>query len=134
MRGFHNSDLGGARRAVARFEDRYDAGHLSSVASYGFAGFVDVGKLWAGDVPFGHTSQLAVGAGVSLLAALPPHSRRLWRIDLAYPIRGDIPLGKKRGWEVRFSNRDFTRFFRSEPRDVSSSRERSVPSSVFNWP
>jgi hypothetical protein len=30
--------------------------------------------------------------------------------------------------------KDFTRMFRVEPRDVFNSRERSVPSSVFNWP
>ena len=130
IRGFHNSDIGGARRAVVRMEDRYRAGHIGSFASVGFAGFVDAGKIWAGDVPFGTTSKLSIGAGVSLLAALPPQSRRLWRIDLAYPIRGN----KRRGWEVRFSNRDFTRMFRNEPRDIYSSRERSVPSSIFNWP
>jgi hypothetical protein len=130
IRGFHDSDLGGARRAVTRIEDRYLAGGLGSFASVGFAGFVDAGKLWAGDVPFGTTSKLSIGAGVSLLAALPPQSRRMWRIDLAYPIRGD----KRRGWEVRFSNRDLTRMFRNEPRDIYSSRERSVPSSIFNWP
>lgn len=130
VRGFHGADIGGARRAVARIEDRYLAGRISSIASVGFAGFMDVGKLWAGDVPFGVTSKLSVGAGVSLLAALPPQSRRLWRVDLAFPVRGDT----KGGWEVRFSNRDFTRRFRNEPRDVYSSRERSVPSSVFSWP
>lgn len=130
IRGFHDSNLGGARRAVVKLEDRYRAGHLGSFASVGFAGFVDAGKLWAGDVPFGTTSRLSVAAGVSLLAALPPQSRRMWRIDLAYPIRGD----KRTGWEVRFSNRDFTRMFRNEPRDIYSSRERSVPSSIFNWP
>ena len=130
IRGFHGADLGGARRAVARMEDRYFAGHLNSFAAIGFAGFMDVGRLWAGDVPFGTTSKLSVGAGVSLLAALPPQSRRLWRVDLAFPVRGD----KRTGWEIRFSNRDMTRFFRSEPRDIYSSRERSVPSSIFNWP
>ena len=130
IRGFHDSQLGGARRAVVRLEDHYNAGHVASFASVGFAGFVDAGKLWSGDVPFGMTSPLSVSAGVSLLAALPPQSRRMWRIDLAYPIRGAV----HRGWEVRFSNRDMTRMFRSEPRDVYSSRERSVPSSIFNWP
>ncbi|MBA3644787.1 MAG: hypothetical protein H0W63_01285 [Gemmatimonadaceae bacterium] len=130
LRGFHDSDIGGARRAVVRMEDRYRAGHLGSFAAVGLAGFVDMGKLWAGDVPFGMTSNLSIGAGVSLLAALPSQSRRMWRVDLAYPIRGET----RRGWEVRFSNRDFTRIFRNEPRDISSSRERSVPSSIFNWP
>ncbi|MDQ6717020.1 MAG: hypothetical protein M3Z17_01595 [Gemmatimonadota bacterium] len=130
IRGFHSSDLGGAKRAVARIEDRYLAGHINTLAAYGFAAFVDAGKLWAGDVPFGATSPLSVTAGVSLLATLPPQSRRMWRIDLAYPIRG----ATHRGWELRFSNRDLTRIFRSEPRDIFSSRERSVASSIFNWP
>jgi hypothetical protein len=130
VRGFHDSDLGGARRAVARVEDRYLAGHLGSFAAIGFAAFADAGKLWAGDVPFGITSPLSIGAGVSILAALPPQSRRLWRVDFAFPVRG----AQHHGWEVRFSNRDFTRMFRTEPRDIYSSRERSVPSSIFNWP
>ena len=130
IRGFHDSQLGGGKRAVARIEDRYLAGHLGSFASFGFAAFADAGKLWAGDVPFGTTSNLSIGAGVSLLAALPPQSRRMWRIDLAFPVRG----ATHKGWEVRFSNLDLTRMFRREPRDIYSSRERSVPSSIFNWP
>jgi hypothetical protein len=36
--------------------------------------------------------------------------------------------------EVRLVVTDFTRIFRVEPQDVFTSRERSVPSSVFNWP
>ncbi len=130
IRGFHDSQIGGARRAVARLEDRYQAGHIASLASVGFAAFTDIGKIWAGDVPFGTTSPLSISAGVSLLAALPPQSRRMWRVDIVHPVRGST----HRGWEVRFSNRDMTRMFRSEPRDIYSSRERSVPSSIFNWP
>lgn len=130
VRGFYSSDLGGARRAVAKIEDRYYAGRIGSVASIGIAAFADAGKLWAGDVPFGVTSPLSIGAGFSILAALPPQSRRLWRIDFALPVRGAI----RRRWEVRFSNGDYTRMFRNEPRDIFSSRERSVPSSIFNWP
>jgi hypothetical protein len=29
---------------------------------------------------------------------------------------------------------DWTRTFRVEPRDIYNNRERSIPSSVFNWP
>ena len=132
IRGFSNSDIGGARRMVAHIEDRYVAGRISQIASVGLGAFVDVGKLWAGDAPLGVNSPLSVGAGFSLLAAVPPRSQRMWRVDLAFPVRG--ALGKRRRWEVRFSNSDFTRLFRREPGDVYSSRERSVPSSVFNWP
>jgi len=35
---------------------------------------------------------------------------------------------------LRLVTTDFTRIFRVEPRDVFNNRERSVPSSVFNWP
>jgi hypothetical protein len=45
-------------------------------------------------------------------------------------VRGD----RKTGWEVRLTATDLTRVFRVEPRDIYSSRERSVPSNVFNWP
>jgi hypothetical protein len=132
LRGFASSDVGGARRMIARLEDRHLVGKVGHVASAGFAGFLDAGKIWAGDVPFGFTSPLSVSAGVSILGAVPPQSRRMWRVDLAFPIRGRTQNHGK--WEIRFTNHDFTRLFRTEPSDVYSSRERSVPSSVFNWP
>ncbi len=130
VRGFRRSDIGGGRRVITRLEDRYLLPRWTQFGTLGLAGFVDAGKLWAGDVPFGVNSRTSVGVGVSLLAALPSQSRRLWRIDVAYPVTGD----RKGGVEVRFSNRDYTRIFRREPGDIYSSRERSVPSSVFNWP
>lgn len=130
IRGFSNSEIGGARRMVGRFEDRYLVGRISNVASIGLGGFVDAGKIWAGDAPLGLNSPLSIGAGFSLLAAVPPRSQRMWRADIAFPVRG----GKNHRVELRFSNSDFTRIFRREPGDVYSSRERSVPSSVFNWP
>lgn len=130
LRGFRSSDYGGAQRLVARVEDRYLVGRYKSVATVAVAGFADVGKLWAGDAPFGVTTQLSGSVGVSLLAASPPQSRRTYRLDMAFPIRGR----HGRGWEMRFMVKDFTRIFRVEPRDISYNRERSVPSSVFNWP
>jgi len=68
--------------------------------------------------------------GFSVLAASPPQSRRTARVDFAFPVRG--PHGH--GWEIRFVANDFTRIFRVEPRDIFYNRERSVPSSIFNWP
>jgi hypothetical protein len=45
-------------------------------------------------------------------------------------VRGD----RKHAVEVRLTVIDFTRTFRTEPRDVTYARERSVPASVFTWP
>ncbi|MFN2637060.1 MAG: hypothetical protein ABR585_08545 [Gemmatimonadaceae bacterium] len=129
LRGFRSSDAGGARRVIARAEDRYFVGRYKKFASIGLAGFFDAGKMWAGDSPFGVDTPLSASAGFSILGASPPQSRRTVRADFAHPIRG-----LHHGWEVRVTVRDFTRIFRDEPEDVRFSRERSVPATVFNWP
>ena len=128
--GYASSNLGGAQRMVIRMEDRYRLGHVRQFAGLAAALWVDAGRLWAGEAPFGVTTNLKYAAGVGLLAALPPRSRRTWRVDLAFPLndRGDAKF------EIRFTNHDFTRWFWREPGDVQSSRERSIPNSVYNWP
>ena len=130
MPGYGSSDLGGARRMVVRMEDRYRLGHLRQLAGLAAAVWVDAGKLWAGEAPFGVTTNVKYAAGIGLLAALPPRSRRTWRVDLAFPLndRGDSKF------EIRFTNHDFTRWFWREPGDVQTSRERAIPNSVYNWP
>jgi hypothetical protein len=130
LRGFRSADVGGARRLVGRFEDRYLIGRYKQVASIAVAGFAEGGKLWAGDSPFGVNTPLYASAGFSVLGAAPPQSRRTFRADIAFPVRG--PRG--RGPEVRLIVTDFTRIFRVEPRDIFNSRERSVPATVFSWP
>ena len=96
----------------------------------GVAPFVDVGKLWGGDVPFGVTTPLNTSVGLSLLASVPPKSQRMWRFDLMFPLNRDS--GAK--FKVRLFSRDFTSLWWKEPGDVSRNRERSIPTSVFNWP
>jgi hypothetical protein len=130
LRGFRSADVGGARRVVGHIEDRYLIGRRKQIATFAVAAFAEGGKLWAGDSPFGVNTPLYASAGVSLLAASPPQSRRTFRADLAFPVRG--PRGH--GWEARLTVTDLTRAFRIEPRDIYNNRERSVPSSVFNWP
>lgn len=129
--GYRASDLGGGQRLVGRMEERYQLGHIRQFAGVAGALFLDAGKLWAGDSPFGVDTDVKLSVGVGLLAALPPRSRRTWRVDLAVPLndRGDT-----RKYEIRFSNHDFTRWFWREPGDIQTSRERSVPNSIFNWP
>ncbi len=130
LRGFRTADVGGARRVVARVEDRYLVGRYKQFASIAVAGFANAGRIWAGDSPFGVTTPVYSSAGFSILAASPPQSRRTVRLDFAFPVRGQA----KHNLEVRLTAGDFTRAFRVEPRDIYNSRERSVPASVFSWP
>jgi hypothetical protein len=130
LRGFRSLEAGGGRRLIGKVEDRYLIGRYKQLASVAVAGFAEAGKLWAGDTPFGVNTPVSASVGFSLLAASPPQSRRTLRVDFAFPVRGAYD---KRS-EVRLVVTDFTRMFRIEPRDVTNSRERSVPASVFSWP
>lgn len=130
LRGFTRSELGGGQRLVTRLEERYQFGHVRQFAALAGAVFVDAGKLWAGDSPLGVTTGIKASVGVGLLAALPPRSRRTWRVDIAHALNDRT----SRRIEVRFSNRDFTRWFWREPGDVQTGRERAIPNSVYNWP
>ena len=129
-RGYRDSWLSGGRRAVLRIEDRIFVGYAKQFASVGVAPFVDMAKLWRGDVPFGVNSDVNAALGLSILASVPRRSQRMWRLDIAFP------LDRSSGAQLKVSlvNRDFTRTFWREPNDVRRNRERSIPTSVFNWP
>lgn len=130
LRGYGSSDLAGARRMVVRLEDRYRLGNIRQLTALGAAVWLDAGRLWAGDAPFGVNTNVKYAAGIGLLGAVPPRSRRTWRVDFAFPLndRGDAKF------EIRFTNHDFTRWFWREPGDVQTGRERAIPNSVYNWP
>ncbi|HVF41174.1 MAG TPA: hypothetical protein VM939_14825 [Gemmatimonadaceae bacterium] len=129
-RGYADSWLAGGRRLVVRLEDRIFLTGIQQFASIGVAPFIDAGKLWAGDAPFGVNSKVSASVGIGLLGALPPRSQKLWRVDLSVPINPEA--GAK--WGVKVSSRNFTRMFWKEPGDVHRNRERALPTSVFNWP
>jgi hypothetical protein len=115
---------------VLRVEERWLLGRPFGLGDAGIATFVDAGMMRAGDVPYGVDTPVRASVGLGLLAAVPPRSRRLWRVDLAFPVTRDA--GAR--FELRLGNRDLTRTFWQEPRDVRIGRERSVPSSIFVWP
>jgi hypothetical protein len=129
VRGHRRSDEAGARRAVARFEDRWYVGQLLRRADIGVAVFGDAGRVWRGDAPYGVDTPVRYAAGVSMLVAIPPRSKRTWRLDVAVPMGAD-PNSR---WEARITHSVAGRDWR-EPGDASRSRERSVPASVFSWP
>jgi hypothetical protein len=131
IRGMAEGLEQGGRRAIMRVEDRIDLGSpFGQTADFGIAFFADAGRLWAGDVPFGKTTPVRYSAGVSLLAAFPAASARMWRLDIAVP---NVP-GRGLRLALRLSHSDETLVFWREPRDVEMARERSVPASLFTWP
>jgi hemolysin activation/secretion protein len=129
VRGYAASRSAGAARGVARLEERWSMGRITRHGALGLASFADAGRVWAGDAPFGAESRTKIGVGVGLLAASPPQSPRLWRVDLSVPVSED-PHAR---WEVRLSS-VWTRAFWREPRDVARGRAGAAPSTIFTWP
>lgn len=121
VRGYEHADLGGATRLVARIEERWRIGNIRGTGDLGVAAFAEAGRLWAGDAPYGETTGTMPSVGVAVLAAVPPRSRRIWRLDVAVPL--DRTAGARFG--VRLTNEDRTRVFWNEPNDVKRNRERS---------
>ena len=128
VRGYSASRVAGAVRGVVRIEDRWTFGTLGRRAALGLATFADAGRVWAGDAPFGVDSRTRTGVGVGLLVAIPPQSRRLWRLDVAVPVSPD-PHAR---WEVRLTG-VWTRVFWREPNDVARGRAGASPSTIFAW-
>jgi hypothetical protein len=131
IRGYRSSTLAGSRRNVVRGELRLSGASLVHRADVGVATFGELGSLWAGDAPYGTTASRG-SIGVSLLAAYPTKSKRLYRADLAIPL---TRVGEGGGRiELRFSSEDRTTRFWEEPNDVARARTGAVPSTLFAWP
>ncbi len=129
--GYRRSREPGARRLVLRGEQRLVIPTRLNVADVGLAAFAEGGRLWAErSVPYSVDTPWRGAFGVSLLAAVPPRSRRLWRLDLGVPV-GTDPF---KHFEVRVSSIDRSRTFWRDTRDVERSRERTAPTSLFTWP
>lgn len=130
VRGYDDAELGGAARLVARLEERWRVGNIRGTADAGVALFAEAGRLWAGDAPYGRTTGWLPSVGIAVLGAVPPRSRRTWRIDFAVPLQREA--GAK--WGIRITNEDRTRGFWIEPNDVRRNRERSALVTAFNVP
>jgi hypothetical protein len=131
LRGYRGATSVGARRLIARLDESVHVGSPLEFGDLGLAGFVDGGRIWAGDLPYGSTTEVRGAAGVSILLAIPMRSTRTWRLEYAVPLNRVPGAGR---WEVRLTHRDLTSFFWREPSDVASARARAVPVSVYNWP
>lgn len=131
LHGHGRSREPGAQRLVMRAEQRLIVPTRYNVADFGLAAFAEAGRLWSDpSVPYAVQTPVRGAVGVSVLAAVPPRSRRMWRVDFALPVSND-PFRK---FEVRFTSDDLTRLFWREPNDVEPARARTVPTSLFRWP
>lgn len=87
LRGYPRESLPGGRRLIFSLEDRitFD-GPLREIMDLGATVFVDFGRTWPGDAPFGIDSGWRASAGVGLRNSIPSGGRRTYRFDLAFPI------------------------------------------------
>lgn len=130
LAGYGKSEVAGGKRIVARVEERRVISSLGGRADLAAGLFASVGKLWAGDVPYGQTTPYHATAGFSLIGAYPAGGKRSYRVDIAFPINrapGTSAL------ELRFSSSDRTRLLWLEPNDVARARTGAVPVSLMKW-
>ena len=131
LRGYARSHEAGGQRLIGRMEQRLFLGRFrGQTAGVGVAGFTEAGKVWAGDVPFGAETPLRASAGFALLASVPARSQRTIRAEVAFPFSRE--LGART--ELRFSIRERTRGFWTEPPRIRSARIAPPPEQVFTWP
>jgi hypothetical protein len=95
LRGWSEHALPGGRRVVFTAEDRWYAGWpFPDVADLGTSLFVDVGRIWPGEAPFGMDSNWRASVGAGIRANFPAGGTNTFRIDAAMPIGGDGRVGR----------------------------------------
>ena len=88
LRGYHPDRFPGGRRAVFTLEDRmYWGWPWRETIDLGSSLFVDVGRMWPGDAPYGLDSGWRTTVGFGLRSSFPPGSRTTYRIDVAFPVQ-----------------------------------------------
>jgi hypothetical protein len=130
IRGYDDSRTAGGRRAVARLEERVIFPGFKKYLGFGGAAFVDAGKMWAGDVPFGETVNPRVGAGIGLILAAPRSSRQNLRVDVAAPLVSDPGSH----WGVNFTITSGRPRFWRPASDLARARSAAQTPVVFGWP
>lgn len=95
VRGYDPHMYPGGRRLVGTVEDRmYFHWPFPELFDLGGTVFADVGRVWAGDAPFGVDSGWKTGLGVGLRGAFPAGGRTTYRADFAVPLGGSLRNGR----------------------------------------
>jgi hypothetical protein len=95
LRGWPDEGLPGGRRIVFTAEDRWYAGWpVPDVADVGTSLFLDVGRIWPGEAPYGGDSGWRASIGGGLRVNFPAGGTNTFRIDAAFPVGSDGGLGR----------------------------------------
>ncbi len=90
VRSYNDDAYPAARRLLATVEQRFAIPQVNTGwADVGIAFFADVGRGWAGEVPFGEDSGWRAGGGVGLRFGLPSGGTDVLRLDVGLPISGE---------------------------------------------
>lgn len=101
VRGYSRDDFPGGRRLVLNVEDRIYLGWpFPALFDLGVTLLADVGRVWAGDAPFGADQGWRGTVGAGLRLGFPANSRQVARLDLAWPVSD---AGVRRPPLLRFS-------------------------------
>lgn len=133
LRGFPRHVYSGERRVVATLEHRaYLAWPFPRLFDLGSAVFVDAGRTWATNDPFGRNSPILASAGAGLRVAFPPGSRRTYRLDFAFPI---APSFRPRSLQISIgTSQAVGRTVVDGDPQLSRSSRRPLGSSLFDYP
>jgi hypothetical protein len=130
LRGYRPERFPGGARVIATLEDRiYFGWPMPDVLDLGGTVFLDVGRAWAGDAPFGAHSDWRGSAGAGLRGAFPAGGRTTYRLDLAFPFQGGggprlmLSIGESHGLARRFGDPQLLR-----------SRQAGVSGELFRFP
>jgi hypothetical protein len=93
LRGYPEEAMPGAKRIVVTLEDRiYLPSPSPGFADIGVSAFVDIGRMWPGEAPFGVDSGWVGTVGAGLRLGLPPGTENVIRLDLAMPVEKKAQL------------------------------------------
>ena len=132
LRGYREERFPGGQRLIVNAEDRIYLGWpWRDVFDLGATLFVDAGRMWPGDAPFGGDSGWRASAGIGLRGSFPAGSRNTFRVDFAAPIEG-LKLNKFR---LIFSASELLGIIGSNTPDVQllRSRNEGVSSELFRF-
>lgn len=87
LRGLAEEDFPGGRRVLLTLEDRYALRWpVPDLFDLGVTAFAEMGRMWAGQVPFGTDSGWRGTVGGGLRFGFPAGTRGVVRLDLAFPV------------------------------------------------
>ena len=88
LRGYRYDRFPGGRHVVMSLEERvYFGWPFPNTADIGGTAFLDVGRMSAGNAPFGENTGWLASIGAGIRANVPAGSRTTYRVDVAMPLR-----------------------------------------------